>query len=167
MRQDQWRQVKHAAFTKEKIMASKFGFNQTSVPAALLRGAALAIALIVSASPALAAGPVTLTCRTDPGPGTQGYSMTLRINYATGLVEELAPSGKPYTNRIAPNARISKNAIVWSVKLMDTGLKTPVPMIWEGNIDRLSGTGWTQFSRSPYWHPSVLKITCRQATQKF
>lgn len=163
MRQDQGPQVKHAASIKGKTMAAKSGFKQASVPAILLRGAALAIALIVSASPTLAAEPVTLTCRTDAGSETQ----TLRINYATGLVEQLAPSGKPYTNRIAPNARISENAIVWSVKLMDTGLQTPVPMIWEGTIDRLSGTGWTQFSREPDWHPSRVSITCRQATQKF
>lgn len=149
-------------------MASKSGFKKTSVPVTLLRGAALAVALIVSASPALAAGPVTLTCQTtDAGSGAQGYSITLRINYATRLVEQLGPSGKPYTNRIAPNARISKNAIIWSVKLMDTGLKTPVPMLWEGTIDRLSGTGWTQFSRSPGWHRSVSNITCRPATQIF
>jgi hypothetical protein len=144
-------------------MAPKPGLKQACVPATLLRSTALAVALIVSASPTLAAGPVTLSCRTDPGSET----LTLRVNYSTGLVEQLAPSGEPYTNRIAPNARISANAIVWSVKLMDTGLQTPVPMIWEGNIDRLSGTGWTLFSRSPGWHPSRLNITCRQATQKF
>jgi hypothetical protein len=144
-------------------MAPESGFKHASVPANLLRGTALAIALFVSTSPTLAAGPVTLTCRDDAG----GETQTLRINYATGLVEQLAPSGKPYTNRIAPNARISANAIVWSVKLMDTGLQTPVPMIWEGTIDRLSGTGWTSWSREPWTFPQRVGITCRQATQKF
>jgi len=144
-------------------MAPKSGLKQASVPATLLRGAALVIALIVQASPTHAAESVTLTCRDDAGQDT----LTLRINYATGLVEQLGPSGKPYTNRIAPNARISANAIVWSAKLMDTGLKDPVPMIWEGTIDRLSGTGWTQVSREPRWQPYRLNVICRQATQKF
>jgi hypothetical protein len=144
-------------------MAPKSGLKPACVPATLLRGAALAIALIVPASPTLAAEPITLSCRSDTGSETQ----TLRINYSTGLVEQLAPSGKPYTNRIAPNARVSANAIVWSVKLMDTGLKHPVPMIWEGTIDRLSGTGWTQFSREPGWQPYRVSVTCRKATPQF
>ena len=131
--------------------------------ATLLRSTALSGAILVFASPAFAADPVTLSCRPDPGTAT----LTLRINYDTGLVEQIGPSGKPYTNRIAPGARITTNAIVWSVKMMDTGLAKPVPMLWEGNIDRLSGTGWVQFSRAPDWHPYRENVTCRQATQKF
>lgn len=144
-------------------MTAGFRFFRAGVSTVPLRSAALAIAFIASTSPALAAGPVTLTCMTNPG----GESQTLRVDYATGLVEQLSPSGKPYTNRIAPNARISDNAIVWSVKLMDTGLQTPLPMIWEGTIDRLSGNGSTTFSRAPDWHPYRVSLTCRQATQKF
>lgn len=137
-------------------MAPKSKFSQASL------FATLAITLIVLASP-VHAEPVTLSCRTDTGSET----LTLRINYATGLVEQLGPSGDPYTNRIAPNASISDNAIVWSAELMDTGLQTPVPMVWKGTIDRLSGTGWEEFSREPDWHPHRTNFTCREATQKF
>ncbi len=105
---------------------------------------------------------VTLSCRTDAG----SESLTLRINYATGLVEELGASGNAYTNRIAPNASITNNAIVWSANLMDTGLQTPVPMVWEGTIDRLSGTGWASWSREGR-HMGRESFTCREATQKF
>lgn len=127
--------------------------------------ATLAITLIVQASPAHAE-PVTLSCRID-GADTGSETLTLRIDYATGLVEQLGPSGNPYTNRIAPNASISDNAIVWSAELLDTGLETPVPMVWKGTIDRLSGVGWEEFSREPDWTPYRTSYTCREATQKF
>lgn len=110
----------------------------------------------------------SLTCgQTNVPQGQAPATHTFRINYATGLVEELAPSGKPYTNRIAPNARISDNAIVWHVKLLDTGLQKPVPMVWEGTIDRLSGTGWTEFSREPDWMVYRETFTCHEATPIF
>lgn len=123
--------------------------------------AVLAIALIVSALPARAE-PVTLSCRADETnlngvrqPGGAGSTLTLRINYATGLVEELAPSGKAYTNRVA-TATISPNAIVW---LLD---EYTAP--FKGKIDRLSGTGWIE-----YYGSSVdvfqVSFTCRQATK--
>jgi hypothetical protein len=119
----------------------------------LLWSAALAVALIVPASRARA-NP------TDAGSET----LTLRINYATKLVEQLGPSGNAYTNRIAPNTRITDNAIVWSANLMDTGLQRPVPMVWEGTIDRLSGTGWTQWFREGM-HMSRESFTCREMTK--
>jgi len=110
----------------------------------------------------------TLSCRQiNAAPGVAPVTHTLRINYTTGLVEELAPSGKPYTNRIAPSARITDNAIVWQVKLMDTGLAKPVPMIWEGTIDRLSGAGWAQWSREPSWMVYREDFTCREAAPIF
>jgi hypothetical protein len=142
-------------------MTLKPGFLQANFPATLLRSAVLAVGLIVLASPAPAhADSVTLSCRPDGG----SESLTLRINYATGLVEQLGPSGNAYTNRIAPNARITDNAIVWSADLMDTGLQTPVPMRWEGAIDRLSGTGWAQWFREGNFMNRE-SFTCREATK--
>ncbi len=142
-------------------MTPKSGFIQTNFSTTLMSSAVLGIALIVQSLPAQAA-PVTLSCRYGEGSDT----ITLRIDYATGLVEQLGPSGKPYTNRIAPNARISDNAIVWSVQLMDTGLETPEPMIWGGTIDRLSGTGWEEWSREPQlWNVKRTNLTCREATK--
>ena len=137
-------------------MKPKSGIKQASVPANLLRGAALAIALIVSASPTLAAEPVTLSCRNDAGSET----WTLRINYATGLVEQLAPSGNAYPNRVA-TATISPNAIIWLNQTTEH---------WKGRIDRLSGTGWSQWARlsSGGGHGPLeedLTFTCREATK--
>lgn len=146
-------------------MVPKSRFFQANFSAALLRNAALAIALIVTASPA-SAEPVTLSCRTDAGPAT----WTFRINYATGLVEQLAPSGNAYTNRIA-TATISPNAIVWSIDqpssyLTGDGVTHQTTEHWEGHIDRLSATGWMQSSQGDF-PANVVDFNCRQATQKF
>lgn len=126
--------------------------------------AALAITLIVQASPARAE-PVTLSCRTDAGPAT----WTLRINYETGLVEELGPSGEAYSNRIA-TANISPNAIVWSIDqpssiLTGDGVTHQTTEHWEGKIDRLSGTGWIQWRQGTGPMEEDLTFTCRQATK--
>ena len=65
---------------------------------------------------------VTLSCiQTDAKPGTAPETWTLRIDFSNRRVEELGPSGKAYENRIAEDARISENAIIWSAELMDTG----------------------------------------------
>jgi hypothetical protein len=127
---------------------------------AVLGSAALAVALVLQASPVLAQT-VTLSCQVDGG----SYTHTYRINYGTGLVEELGPSGQAWTNRTAPNAKISANAIVWAADLMDTGLQTPVPMHWEGTIDRLSGTGWTWWSRQGLVMGPTENFTCSAATK--
>ena len=139
----------HVAFIKEKIMASKSRFFQASFSTALLRSAVLAIALVVPASPTLAAEPVTLSCRGDAGSETY----TLRINYATGLVEQIAPNGTAYTNRVA-TADISPNAIVW--------YPNPTTVNWSGQIDRLSGTGSIQWTGGMQHN---INITCREATK--
>ena len=139
-------------------MVQKSGFFQARLSAAVLRSAALAIALLVQASPSRAE-PVTLSCRSDIS-----EIWTLRINYKTGLVERLASSGKVY---YAAAATISPNAIVWSIEFLDDdGTNPPATARWKGNIDRLSGTGWIQFYRLPFFDGPV-SVTCRQATQKF
>lgn len=109
---------------------------------------------------------VTLSCtQIDHRPGTAPDVITLRISYATGLVEQLAPNGKAYTNRIARNARFSETAIVWTAKLMDTGLAKPVPMTWGGTLDRLSMTLKEEWDREPYGHtPQRTNYQCRVAT---
>ena len=146
-------------------MVPKSRFFQANFSVALLRNAALAIALIVTASPA-SAEPVTLSCRTDDGPAT----WTFRINYATGRVEQLAPSGEAYSNRVA-TATISPNAIVWSIDqpssyLTGDGVTHQTTEHWEGSIDRLSATGWMQSHQGDF-PTNVANFTCRQATQKF
>jgi hypothetical protein len=146
-------------------MAQVSRLFRTSFSTSLLRSAALAIALLVQASPARAE-PVTLSCRTDAGSQT----WTFRINYATGRVEELGPSGEAYTNRIA-TATISPNAIIWSID-QPSSYRTGDDVIhqttehWEGHIDRLSATGWMRSQQGDFPTPAV-DFTCRQATQKF
>ena len=111
-----------------------------------------------------AAKVTTFSCtQVDARPGIAPSVITLRVNYATAVVEQLAPSGKAYTNRIAPDARISDNAIVWSAKLMDTGLARPVPMTWAGTIDRLSGAAWDEFARDRNWYRT--NYMCRVAAR--
>jgi hypothetical protein len=152
--------AKHATFIKEKTMTPKSRLFQASFSTALLRSAAIAMALIVSASPALAAGPVTLSCQPNETklngvrqPDDTGSTLTLRINYATGLVEQLAPSGKAYVGGVA-TADISPNAITWS--------EYNAP--FRGKIDRLSGTGWIEHNSSPVDRYYV-SFTCREVTK--
>jgi hypothetical protein len=147
-------------------MAQKSGFFQANFSAALLRSAALAVALLVHASPARAE-PVTLTCRSDAGPAT----WTFRIDYATGMIEELAPSGKAYANRVA-KATVSPNAIIWSIDqpssyLTGDNVRHQTTEHWEGHINRLSATGWVRSYHESLYHSDAVNITCRQATQKF
>ena len=148
-------------------MAPESRFFRANFSTAALRSTALAIALLVQASPARAE-PVTLSCRFEEGQET----LTLRINYATGLVEELEPTGKAWTNRIAPNASISPNTIAWSIDqptsyLTGDDVRHQTTEHWAGHIDRLSGTGWIQSYRETRYPPNPVNITCRQATQKF
>ncbi len=146
-------------------MTRKSRYFQVGFSATVLRCAALAIALIVTASPARAEL-VTLSCRTDVGSET----FTFRINYATGLVEQLGPSGNAYTNRLA-TATISPNAIIWSIDqpssyLTGDGVTHQTTEHWEGHIDRLAATGWVESHKGDFpTHP--IDIICRQATQKF
>lgn len=139
-------------------MAPKSRFFQASF------SAALAIALIVTASSARAE-PVTLSCRADTGSAT----LTFRINYATGLVEQLAPSGNAYTGRVA-TATISPNAIIWSINqpssyLTGDGITHQTTEHWAGRIDRLAGTGWSQWRRGTGPMEEDLTFTCRQVTK--
>ncbi len=122
--------------------------------------AAVAIASIVTVPSALAES-VILSCIVDNSSQTH----TFRINFDTKLVEELGPSGQAYTNRIAPNAQISDNAIVWAADLMDTGLQIPVPMHWSGTIDRLSGRGFEWWSREGLSMGAQENFTCSAVTK--
>jgi hypothetical protein len=123
--------------------------------------ALLAIAFLVLASPTRAE-PVTLICRADTG----SQSMTLRINYATGLVEQLGPSGKAFSNRIA-TATVSPNAISWRSKQRDySSSKTLSESDWDGRtrdwngqINRLDGTG--QINSGLFTDA----VTCREVTK--
>lgn len=106
--------------------------------------------------------PIILSCRYD----NSDASFTLRVNYATGLLEQLAPSGNAYSNRVV-TATISANAIVWSKEFLDDGTNPPSMYHWEGNIDRLSGTGSIVAYRPDYNPYAAYPVTCRRGAPQF
>jgi hypothetical protein len=122
---------------------------------------------------ALAAGPahadsVTLSCRrADETPGT----WTLRIDYSSGRVEQLNPSGEAYNRRVVA-AKISPNTIVWSIDqpasyLTGDNVRHQTSEHWAGHIDRLSGTGWLESYYEAQFHYLPIDVTCRQAKKIF
>jgi hypothetical protein len=160
-RQDQGRQVKHAAFIKEKIMASKSGFKQTSVPATLLWSAVLAIALIVSASPA-SSKTLDLAC-TYKGEGsghirlridTDRSSLTAVANFANWPVVITWPRGDSRYKITTLSDQLIKFTDKWK------GDYT------EGTLNRIAGTlDLYDFRNGLMMSPS--HWACRRATQKF
>ncbi len=125
---------------------------------------ALSLALALVAGPARAES-VVLSCTTDAGPAT----WTLRIDYATGLVEELGSSGAAIRSA---TASISDNAIVWSsdaptTYLTGDGVTHEATAHWEGHLDRLSGTGWIQAYLEELYHNDPISVGCRPGAQKF
>jgi hypothetical protein len=156
-RQDQGPQVKQVTFIKEKTMTPESGFKHASVPANLLRGTALAIALFVSASPSQAET-VTLICQVESGPYASA-SFTLRIDFDRKMVDLLLPDG---TARYSVAASITQGSVDWDV----------AGEVFRGNLNRLTGQGWEQHLE--VWNNGtnrrmspILFGPCRRATQKF
>lgn len=84
-----------ASSFKGKTMASESGFFQDSFAATLLWGAALAVALVVQASPARAET-LTLACEsTAEGSGSALYKspVKFRIDLDSRVVDLLTPAG--------------------------------------------------------------------------
>ena len=137
-------------------MASKFRFFQASFSATLLKSAALAVALLVQASPARAEV-VTLICQNnyDNKAGSQGpSSFTLRINYDQKLVELLNPSGSVWFSEAA---RITESDVRWD---------SNEGALFMGSLNRLSGEGVASFMQKG-GRLRVMSGPCRRATQKF
>lgn len=100
---------------------------------------------------------VVLSCQPDDKAWT---AFTYRVNYATGLVEEISSDGSVY---MTFTADVSANAIVWSKEWIS---KHGENMLRAGNINRLSGVG--QITVTGLNGDRVgLAVTCRRATQKF
>jgi len=141
-------------------MTPKFRFFQARFSATLLRCVALAVALLVQASPARAEV-VTLVCQNNAAsqhpPLPVDSLFTLRINYDQKVVELLNSNGSA---RESAAARITESTVEW-----DSG-KHPR---FGGEVNRLSGEGVVVF---PYWvgnlhTTSRMSGPCRRATQKF
>jgi hypothetical protein len=139
-------------------MASKSGFFQADFSAALLRGAAIAIALVVSVFPAHAET-VTLVCQDEE----TNESFVLRVDYGQKIVDYLYSDG---TTRASAPARIMANDIWWEVRHEGRN-----ETAFKGGLDRLSGRGWV----IEYDTPRLAAVNmgrrksgpCRRATQKF
>ena len=135
-------------------MMPKFRFFQSSFSATLLKSAALAVALLVQASPARAEV-VTLICQHNAGPG-HNISFTLRINYGQKVVEFLSPSGTVWFSAVAS---ITDSDLRWNYQKRGH---------FTGSLNRLSGEGVVEYPADGN-NPSTDQLfgPCRRATQKF
>src|SRR4051812_22182843 len=88
--------------------------------------------LFTVAGPA-AAETVTLSCKWEQSPGVVAGAKTLRIDYATGLVEEVGGE--------RAKGEVSANAIVWSgtrsfvATAVDNVPKSELTAVFKGRID--------------------------------
>jgi hypothetical protein len=149
--------VNHAASAKEKAMAPLSRFFQASFSAALLRSAALAIALLVPASPARSET-LDLACAST-GAGDSFYfpnpNIRLLIDTGRSTVTEISIEGAGQSNPLA--ATISDQLIKYSGPLPGNSDYSLV-----GTLDRIAGT----LSRTIKGVASH-NYACRRATQKF
>lgn len=105
---------------------------------------------------------VTLSCRYESG-GT----FNLRINYESGLLEELAPSGNALDGWTV-TASVGQNSISWSKEWLESGTEPPSTMHWEGTIDRLSGSGWILLYRPDFGYARTrMAVNCVKGSPIF
>ena len=140
--------VNHAAFIKEKTMAPESRFFRVSI------SAALAIALIVLASPARAEV-VTLICQSDSSDSNNWEpSFTIRIDYDRKTVDWLRSNG---TVALSSAATITESDVQWySAEAQE----------FRGGLNRLSGQGTLGFTERQVIR-RYMSGPCRRATQKF
>ena len=147
-------------------MSSNFRFFQASFSATLLKSAALAIALLVQASPARAEV-VTLVCQQSEANQAQlawGSSFTLRINYDQKIVYLLGPDGSVW---FSAAATITESDVRWGNWALDNrDDATGNPLGFLGSLNRLSGEGVASFMQKG-GRLRVMSGPCRRATQKF
>jgi hypothetical protein len=148
----------HTTTLKENTMAPKSRLFQASFPATLLQSAALAIALLVPASPARAEV-VTLVCQHETG-----ISVTIRVDYDRNIVDLLKSDG---TASFSSAAQITEGAVKWEVLVNNANGQH-----FFGTLNRLTG----QLSNMSYpvddvkpgfYYSRGMSGLCRRATQKF
>lgn len=131
-------------------MTPHFGFFQASFPAALLRSVALAIALLMQASPARSES-IDLACTADGG-----HSARILIdtdNRSVAWVGESGPSQQVVT--------------MMSEQFIKFGDKRGYDQISsEMTIDRVAGTMFLEQTYQGRQH-ATLRFVCRRATRKF
>jgi hypothetical protein len=141
-------------------MAQVSRLFRESISATLLRSAALAIALIVLASPARAET-VTLVCQPQ-----SGDSFTLRIDYDRAIIEMLEDNGAKV---MSLPAKITDENVTWD-GVHETGRVDRAQNHFWGSLNRLSGQ--LMFSKelvNDGYRPSPATSVsgCRRATKKF
>ncbi len=144
-------------------MTTRSGVFQANFSAAVLRGAALAIALLASASPACAEV-VTLVCQP-----ASGDSFTLRVDYDRKIVDLLASDG---TSIVSAAATISESDVNWNAVPKNTGgHQNTAGYHFIGSLNRLSGQGYAHYPEAILRGTEIVLAsvsgTCRRATQKF
>lgn len=140
-------------------MVPKSRFFQENFSATLLRSVALAIALIVTASPARAEV-VTLVCQNQL---EGGGSFTLQVDYDRMIVNLLSSDG---TIIVSAEAKISASDVKWYWDNSKWDYSSPKAQGFTGGLNRLSGEGgMTYYERQTVFHNMV--GPCRRATQKF
>lgn len=151
----------YAASFKENAMRQTFRFFQAGFSATLLRGAAIAIALIVTASPARAEV-VTLICQQEQLPDNTlwGDSFTLRIDYDRKIVDWLSSSG---TTLLSATATVTEAEVQWG----DLAEIYKGDKYFKGSVNRLSGQGQMGYKYSGAAFSHQMSGPCRRATQKF
>lgn len=139
-------------------MVPKFRFFQAGFSATLLWCAALAIALLVPASPARAEV-VTLVCQHE-----SSISVTIRVDYDRKIVDLLQSDG---TARFSSAAQITEGTVEWDVLVNNANGQH-----FFGTLNRFTG----QLSNMSYpvddvkaghFYSRGMSGQCRRATQKF
>ena len=138
-------------------MTPHFRFIRAEFSAAVLRSAALAIAILVQASPARAEA-ITLVCQNE-GPTPGGGSYTLQVDYDRKIVALLGSDGAV---RYSAAATITQSNVTWKT-VLENG------KFFDGSLNRLSGQGVANFP-VPFAGQIMMggmSGPCRRATQKF
>jgi len=152
-----------AAPFEEKTMAPKSRLFQKNFSAASLRSTALAIVLIVTASPARAEV-VTLLCQNEAQPGS---TFTLQVDYDRKTVADVYSNG---TLGGTVAATITESEVTWDHidEHVEVFKGNWGRFQFAGSLNRLSGQGrvtyWRMDTSQPSWSMSG---PCRRATQKF
>jgi hypothetical protein len=155
--QDHGSMVKHTSSIKEKAMTLKSRLFQANFSTA-----ALAIALLVQASPACAEV-VTLVCQNESGSSNWRSSFTLRVNYDRKIVDLLQSDGGVL---LSSAATITESDVKWFWDNSKWDYNSDKAQGFMGALNRLSGEAEVTFSVRQVI-PYHLSGPCRRATQKF
>ena len=130
-----------------------------------LRAKHLALSSVFLALAAAPASAVTLSCTTSTG----SAAATLRVDYGSGLIEELCSNGAAFRSA---TAQISATTIMWSTDYPGSygsadGVTHDSSVHWEGRLDRNAGTGYLRSYYENLYHGDGTAVSCEEAKTKF